>query len=157
MDQAFFGNVGFFSNSNQPIPYSKAKEDLPQNQQSARDQLAGFIGKYSPEIGMLAEEALAKMRSLLPGALELVYDNYNSLVIGFGPSERPSEEVFSIALYPRWVSLFFLQGANLSDPGKFIKGNGNQVLHIVLENAEPWINRGFSPSLPRPRSPLPNL
>jgi hypothetical protein len=40
--------------------------------------------------------ALAKMRARLPGAVELVYDNYNALAIGFGPTERTSEAVFSI-------------------------------------------------------------
>ena len=72
------------------------------------------------------------MRKRLPGAVELVYDNYNALAIGFGPSERASEVIFSIALYPRWVTLFFLQGANLKDPQKLLKGSGKRVRHIVL-------------------------
>ena len=42
----------------------------------------------------------AKLRKRLKGALEFVYDNYYSLVIGFGPSERPSEAIFSIVLLP---------------------------------------------------------
>jgi len=50
------------------------------------------------------------MRARLPGAVELVYDNHNALAIGFGPTERASDAVFSIALFPRWVSLFFLRG-----------------------------------------------
>jgi predicted RNase H-like HicB family nuclease len=56
----------------------------------AENQLAGFIAKYSPEIGTVAYEVLAKMRELTPGAVEMVYDNYNALVIGFGPTERAS-------------------------------------------------------------------
>jgi len=39
----------------------------------------------------------------------MVYDNYNFLVIGFSPTERPSEAIFSIAMSPRRVSLCFLQ------------------------------------------------
>jgi len=38
----------------------------------------------------------------------MVYDNYNALVIAFSPNERPSDAIFSIALYPHWVNLFFL-------------------------------------------------
>jgi hypothetical protein len=75
------------------------------------------------------------MRRLVPGAVELVYDNYNALVIAFGPSERASEAIFSIALYPRWVNLFFAQGATLADPDHLLKGGGTQVRHIVLEEA----------------------
>lgn len=98
-------------------------------------QLTSFLGKYSREIGALARAALAKMRSQLPGAVELVYDNYNALVIGFGPSERPSEAICSLALYPRWVSLVFLHGARLDDPDRLLLGNGKQVRYIVLESA----------------------
>jgi hypothetical protein len=62
------------------------------------------------------------MRRRLPGATELIYDNYNALAIGFGPGERSSDAVFSIAVWPRWVSLFFLRGTRLHDPGKLLKG-----------------------------------
>lgn len=129
-------------------------------EKSPEKLLAGFIDKYNPLIGVLARAALAKMRTLLPGALELVYDNYNALAIGFGPNERASEAILSIALYPRWVSLFFLQGANLSDPHKMLKGSGRQVRHIVLENAsdldKPAIQAFIAQALrcaPRPLDP----
>ena len=56
-------------------------------------QLATFIERYTPEIGALARAVLARMRALVPGAVELVYDNYNALVIGFGPTERASDAV----------------------------------------------------------------
>lgn len=102
---------------------------------SPKRQLAGFIAKFTPEVAALAEEVLAKMRQRLPGAIELVYDNYNALAIGFGPNERASDAIFSIALFPRWVSLFFLHGASLNDPQKLLKGSGKVVRHIVLENA----------------------
>jgi hypothetical protein len=101
----------------------------------ASKQLDGFLAKFEPEIEKLARACLKKMRARLPGAFELVYDNYNALAIGFGPSERASEAIFSIALYPRWVSLFFLQGAKLHDPAKVLKGSGNQVRHVVLNSA----------------------
>jgi len=103
---------------------------------SPEDQLAGFIDRYAPEIGALARAALDRMRARLPGAVQLVYDNYNALAIGFGPSERASEAIFSIALFPRWVSLFFLQGASLRDPHRLLKGSGKVARHIVLETAQ---------------------
>ena len=95
-------------------------------------QLASFIQKFTPEIATLAQAVLATMRKRYPTALELVYDNYNALAIGFSPTERTSEAIFSIALFPRWVSLFFLQGAKLPDPDKTLKGSGTRVRHIIL-------------------------
>ncbi|MGH9503541.1 MAG: hypothetical protein ACRD20_11890 [Terriglobales bacterium] len=71
----------------------------------------------------------------MPGATRLVYDNYNALAIGFGPSEKASEAIFSIALYPRYVTLFFLQGAGLSDPKKLLRGSGRLVRHVSLARA----------------------
>ena len=103
---------------------------------SAEMQLTGFLDKFTPEIAASAKSILAAMRARLPGAVQLVYDNYNALAIGFGPSRRASEAVFSIAVYPRWVSLFFLQGARLADPAGRLKGSGNVARHIVLAGAE---------------------
>jgi hypothetical protein len=99
-----------------------------------KQELDGFLSKFTPETASLARKILLKMRSGLAGAHELVYDNYNALAIGFGPTERASDAIFSIAVFPRWVSLFFLQGANLKDPAKLLKGGGKRVRHIVLED-----------------------
>jgi hypothetical protein len=103
---------------------------------SAEDQLASFLAKFTPEVAALAKSIRAAMRKKYPSALELVYDNYNALAIGYCPSERPSEGIFSIAVFPQWVSLFFLQGAQLSDPDKILKGSGNVAKHVRLPSAK---------------------
>ncbi|MCX6629398.1 MAG: DUF1801 domain-containing protein [Candidatus Solibacter sp.] len=120
---------------------------------SPETQLDAFLDKYAPAIATLALACLAKMRTRLPGAVQLVYDNYNALVIGFGPSERASEAIFSLALYPRWVTLFFLQGVGLPDPKQLLKGSGKVVRHIVLASAadldQPAIQHLISKALQR--------
>jgi hypothetical protein len=78
---------------------------------------------------------MAKLRKLLPGTTELVYDNYNALVVAFGPSDRASDALMSIALYPRWVNVFFANGAKLSDPDRLLEGSGKTIRHIVLGDA----------------------
>jgi hypothetical protein len=102
---------------------------------SPEEQLDGFISKFTPEMRDLATECLKKMRTRLPGAVELVYDNYNALVIGFGPTERTSHAVFSIALYPRWINLFFLNGVGLPDPKGLLQGGGKIVRSITIKDA----------------------
>src|SRR5271155_3750422 len=103
---------------------------------SPTEQLASFLAKFTPEINLLAVAILKKMRKRYPTALELVYDNYNALAIGFCPTERTSDAIFSIAVYPQWVSLFFLQAnRGLSDPEKRLQGNGNVVKFIRLGRA----------------------
>jgi hypothetical protein len=98
-------------------------------------RLAGFLGKFTPEIEARASAIIGAMRSRLPGAWLLVYDNYNALAVGFSPSQKTGEVVFSIAVYPRWVSLFFFHGAKLADPYGRLKGSGNRARHIVLSGA----------------------
>jgi hypothetical protein len=97
--------------------------------------VAGFIARYSPEVARVARAARAKVRRLLPGANELVYDNYNALALAFGPTEKASDAILSLAVYPRWVSLFFARGARLPDPDHLLRGSGNRMRHIVLDRA----------------------
>jgi hypothetical protein len=104
----------------------------------AQRQLDSFLDKYDPKVAAFARRALSKMRKLVPGAIEMVYDNYNWLVIGFSPSERPSEAIFSIVMPPGKVTLCFLQGAGLPDPAKRLTGSGNVVRNIrIYEAGEP--------------------
>jgi hypothetical protein len=101
-----------------------------------RAQLESFIAKFTPAVAADARAALKRMRRLVPGAVELVYDNYNALAVGFGPSERASEAVLSIAVFPRWVTLCFLQcGPRLKDPKRLLKGSGSRVRNIPLASA----------------------
>jgi hypothetical protein len=102
------------------------------NTQTPTAQLESFLSRYTDEIADATRTALRHMRRRVPGATELVYDNYNALAIGFGPSDTPSDVVFSIVPYPRWVTLFFLQGAGLPDPQSLLQGRGVRVRHIVL-------------------------
>jgi hypothetical protein len=97
--------------------------------------LDDFIDRYTPEIARRARAVLKKMRRRLPGSVELVYDNYGALAIGFSPSERPSGALFSIALYPRWINLFFLHGATLPDPKGLLQGDGTRVRHVRIDDA----------------------
>src|SRR5579871_1348202 len=99
---------------------------------AAERQLDAFLAKYDPEIEAFSRRALARMRKLVPGAVEFIYDNFNWLVIGFGPTERPSEAIFSLVLPPGRVTLCFLQGAGLPDPHKRLRGSGNVVRNLRL-------------------------
>jgi hypothetical protein len=103
---------------------------------SPEKQLADFIAKFTPEVATLIRAARKKMRARLPQALEMVYDNYNFFVIGYGPSEKASEAIFSLAAQAKGVSLCFLQGAGLPDPKGLLRGSGNVVRNIRLETAE---------------------
>lgn len=101
-------------------------------------QLKLFIAKFTPEVAALTKTALAKMRKQFPFAIQLVYDNYNALAIGFGPNEHASDAIFSIAVYPRRVNLCFLQGGKtlFKDPDKLLQGSGSMNRFIPLTTAD---------------------
>jgi hypothetical protein len=69
----------------------------------------------------------------MPSANLLVYDNYNALAIGFCPTDRAYDSIFSVAVFARGVNLFFFNGPNLPDPKHLLKGGGNMVRHIRIE------------------------
>ena len=101
---------------------------------SARAQLDSFIDKYSPEVASLTRALFDKMKARVPGATIMVYDNYNALAIGFGPSGRASEAVLSLAVMPRWL-LYFLDGARLADRNGLLRGQGTKGRHIRVTEA----------------------
>ena len=147
----------------------KGEPRIPPNalglsQPDAKRQLDSFLDKYDPEVAAFARRALAKMRKLVPGAIEMVYDNYNWLVIGFSPTELPSDAIFSLVLPAGKVTLCFLQGAGLPDPARRLKGSGNVVRNIRLYNAgepdakvldEPEVRALINIALNRARVPMP--
>jgi hypothetical protein len=133
-------------------------------QPNTQAQLDSFLAKYDPEVETAARRALRKMRQLVPGAIEMVYDNYNWLVIGFSPTERPSDAILSIVLPPGRVTLCFLQGAGLPDPAKRLQGSGNVVRNLRLYNAgqpdakildDPEVRALINVALNRAKVPMP--
>jgi len=100
-------------------------------------QVAGFIARFDPAIARLARAARSHLRRrYFPAAVELVYDSYNSLAIGFGPNERTTDAVVSLAVYPRGMNLYFIYGRTLPDPDGLLLGKGNQGRFLRLESLE---------------------
>ena len=102
----------------------------------AEKQLKTFIDKFEPQMQARIRAARTAMRKRLPTAFELVYDNYNFFVIGYGPTERPSDALLSLACQASGIALCFLNGAKLPDPKKVLKGSGSKVRSIKLPSVD---------------------
>ncbi|HEY7096784.1 MAG TPA: DUF1801 domain-containing protein [Terriglobales bacterium] len=96
-------------------------------------QLSSFIGKFDPKHQSVIRTCRKALRELLPTANEIVYDNYNFFVIGYTPTERPSDTIVSLAAASNGVGLSFYHGATLPDPHKILLGSGKQNRFIRLE------------------------
>ena len=98
-------------------------------------QLATFIAKFDPRVARLIRSAQLALRKRMPTANELVYDNYNFLVMGFCSTERPSDCIVSLVANAQGIGLSFYYGSTLPDPNKLLQGSGNQNRFIRLESA----------------------
>ncbi len=122
-------------------------------------QVEAFIERFTPEIAERVRAARTVLRDRLPGVTELVYDNYNGLAIGYGPGEKTSEAVFSLAIYPRNVLVYFLPGVGLPDPEGLLLGEGKLGRYVCLKDValldEPAIIALIEAALDRATRPLP--
>ena len=96
-------------------------------------RIEAFVARYAPAIAAQLRDARQRLRAHFPRGVEMVFDNYNALVFGFGPTDRSRDSFISIAGYPKWVTLFFLDGAGLADPDGLLEGDGKQVRGIRLK------------------------
>jgi len=126
---------------------------------SPAKQLAGFIAKFDPAIAKLVRAARATLRKRLPTAIELVYDNYNFLAIGYCSSERTSDCLLSLAASAKGLALSFYYGATLPDPDKLLLGSGKQNRYVRLESAatlrEPAVEALIDAAIAHAKTPLP--
>jgi Domain of unknown function (DU1801) len=99
-------------------------------------QLTSFIEKFEPKHQALIRSVRKLLRRHLPTANELVYDNYNFFVIGYSPTERPSDTYFSIAAGANGIGLAFYHGATLPDPHHVLLGSGKQNRFIRLDSLD---------------------
>jgi len=123
-------------------------------------QVAGFIAKFDPAIAKLTRSARSLLRKRFPTANELVYDNYNALAIGYSTSERTSDVLFSLAVYARGVSLYFMYGRSLPDPDGLLQGSGNQGAFVRLEDVSvldrPGVKALMRAAVDQAEPPLPS-
>jgi hypothetical protein len=100
-------------------------------------QLRSFIAKFEPARQKLIRACRSALSKRFPTANELVYDNYNFFVIGYCPTERPTDSIVSLAAGASGVGLAFPYcGAKLHDPTKILQGSGSKNRFIRLSSAD---------------------
>jgi hypothetical protein len=79
-------------------------------------------------------------------------------VIGYSPTERPTDSIVSIAARANGVGLCFIQGASLPDPKKLLLGAGKQTRFIRVESASllthPDVEALLAAAISRAKHPL---
>jgi len=116
------------------MPRAAGRAEQPSDD-DAEARLQVFIEKFEPEHQTLIRAVRRRLRKRFPTATELAYDNYNFFVIGYSPTDRPSDALVSIAAGANGVGLCFIRGARLPDPQKILLGSGKQTRFIRLPAA----------------------
>ncbi len=88
--------------------------------------LLKFLEPFQLESRAIALALRDWVWDLYPKCNELIYDNYNFLAFGWGPTERMSDIFCSIAVGTRGVIFGFMWGVKLDDPKGLLAGGGNQ-------------------------------
>lgn len=104
--------------------------------EDAEARLEAALVKYLPGVAAIGRSAIKRLRGRFPACDALVYDNYQALAVSISPDGKTGSAFISVALYPRWVTLFFLHGAGLSDPDGILAGSGAAVRSLRLARAE---------------------
>jgi hypothetical protein len=101
------------------------------------ERLRTFIAKFTPARQTLIRALRRSLRARVPAANELVYDNYNFLVIAYCPTEKTGDSYFSIGADKNGANLFFgYTGAKLDDPKKLLVGSGASNRFIRVGSAQ---------------------
>ncbi len=96
-------------------------------------QFAASLSRFPPEIVALVKRCLPKIRRAVPCPYQLVYNYSNSLVVAFSMSERGYEATVAMAIFPRWVRLYF--DKSLPDPKGLLEGAGTKVRSVTIKAA----------------------
>ena len=135
-----------------------AKSPATASPNEAEKRLDGFIAKFSPENQRVIRAVRKALQRRFEGAYELAYDNYNFFVIGYSPTERPSDAIVSMAAGANGVGLCFIHGAKLPDPNGILQGSGKQTRFVRLESAsvlaEPAVEALIAEAIVRSKTPL---
>ena len=123
-------------------------------------QLKFFIEMFDAEKQKLIRAVRSAVRKRLPTANELVYDYHTFFVIGYSPTDRPTDGIVAIAARTDGVRLYLMQGPQLPDPKKLLLGSGKQTRFIRVEAAKqlahPDVEALIAAAIDRARVPLPS-
>ncbi len=95
--------------------------------------LLTFLEPYDRSIQDLALAVRAAVLKELAPCCENIYDAYNAVAIGYGPTDRLRDGIIHIAVYAKHVNIGFNRGAELDDPDHILKGSGARIRHITIK------------------------
>jgi hypothetical protein len=96
-------------------------------------QLLQFLKPFDPAVRDLALSLRTLVLKELAPCHESIWDAYNAVSLGYGPTGRLKDDVCHIAVYAKHVNLGFNHGAHLEDPRGILQGTGTRIRHVTIK------------------------
>jgi hypothetical protein len=100
------------------------------------DDLIKFMLPYPDSVKAAALWLRTFVWDLYPQANELIYDNYNSVAVGWSPTDKAGDVFCSMALFSNHVNFGFNRGADFPDPQKILSGDGSLYRYIRVQGKD---------------------
>ena len=100
------------------------------------EKFSPFLTPHPEGLRTLSVQAAWLLTQRFVKADALLYDNYNFVVCGWTYTGKPGDAFMSLAVASNHASLCFLQGAQLHDPEKRLKGGGRIVRNLRLDSLD---------------------
>lgn len=95
-----------------------------------------FLAPYPAETQALHRAIRQKLISVLPPAVEHIFDATQTVTTGWSFTTRHSDHFIHLPIYAKHVNLGFAKGAALLDPEGRLVGRGTTVRHVKLSGPE---------------------
>lgn len=99
-------------------------------------QLTQFILPYPENVKSATFWLREFVWDLFPQTNELIYDNYNSVAIGWSPTDKAVDAFCSMALFSEHLNFGFNRGVEIADPRHILLGDGSLYRYIRVDNKE---------------------
>jgi hypothetical protein len=106
-------------------------------------ELLKFLNPYPAEVQDVTLWLRDFVWKQLPDSNELIYDNYNALVVAFGLSDKATDVYCGIAVYAKYVNFGLLRGSEVPDPGKILNGTGSLYRKITIKEKKDFPEAGI--------------
>jgi len=105
-----------------------AKEDL--------NELVKFMLPYPDSVKAPALWLRAFVWDLYPETNELIYDNFNTLAIGWSPTDKAGDAFCSIALFTGHLNFGFNRGSEIPDRDQLLIGDGSLYRYLRVRDRD---------------------
>ena len=97
-------------------------------------QVNGLLKAYTPEVRDLSLAVRDQIHNMLPYVIEKVYPGWKVILCSFDGTMKRG--ICAVSPQRRYVNLIFYHGADLGDPDRILEGDGKNVRHVKITDAD---------------------